>query len=274
MCCLSIALIMAFIDSILSDDFCKAFRRLGNRISYVYKHGLKPGKYEISTFQVIVDGMYWDFIFNLTTHLTTLYDQESLSAPIFTDQYIGATCLWIRGDREKCDTLLFPKGETISKVMVTRVTNDSHKYTKYLNEFAEPEEWTVSGLPQQKYAFVHDSGLHDNRLDFIIGSTPGKQFSRQYYKFESQSGEKSFTAVKTSDKTTEMTKDLDMDMEVIGVWSQRSDRENAFGQIVFMRANQTRLFWCWKNITDNKVSETMVTITSCLNNCFSAKAYH
>ena len=104
-----------------------------------------------------------------------------------------------------------------------------------MNEFAEPEEWTVSGLPQQKYGFVHDSGLYDNRMDFAIGSKPGKQFSRQYYKFEPQSGEKSFTAV----KTTERTKDLDMDMEVISVWSQWSDRENTFGHIVFMSANQT-----------------------------------
>ena len=88
MCCLSIAMIMAFSGSILSDDFCQAFRRMGNRISYVYKHGLKPGKYEISTFQVIVDRMYWDFLFNLTTHLTTFYDRESYSAPFFTDDNI------------------------------------------------------------------------------------------------------------------------------------------------------------------------------------------
>ena len=264
---------MSFNGFVVSDDFCKAFRGLGNRISYVYKHGLKPGKYEISTFHVIVDGMYWDFLFKPETHLTKFYDQESLLAPVFTDQYIGATCLWIGGDKEKCDTLLFPKGETISKVIVTRVTNDNHENAKYLNEFPKPEEWTVSGLPQQKYAFVHDSGLYDNRMDFAIGSTPGKQFSRLYYKFEDRNGEKSFAAIKTSDKDTDMTKNFDMDMEVIGIWYQWSNKEKSFGHIVFMRDN-LKVFWCWKKISDNKVSETKITITYCLTNCFSAKAYH
>ena len=63
-----------------------------------------------------------------------------------------------------------------------------------------------------------------------------------------------------------------MDMEVIGIWYQWSNKEKSFGHIVFMRDN-LKIFWCWKKINDNKVSETKITITYCLTHCFSAKAY-
>ena len=137
---------MAFSDSVVSDDFCEAFRAEGNRISYLYKQGLVKGDYYSPTIHVIINGKSWDLMFNTQKRHVTFNSQVSQSAPYFTNQYIGAACFWIGGPQGKCDTILFPKGDTITKVNVTWFVKKKHYPPERLKEFIPPFERTVSRL--------------------------------------------------------------------------------------------------------------------------------
>ena len=103
---------------VVSDNFCKAFRAEGNRISYLYKQGLVDDDYDNQTIHLIINGQSWDLVYDpIERNLTSFNSQVSQSAPLFTNQYMGAACISIKGETGKCDTILFPKGDTIYKVI-------------------------------------------------------------------------------------------------------------------------------------------------------------
>ena len=251
---------MAFSGSVVSDDFCEAFRAEGNRISYLFKQGLVFGHYDNQTIHVIINGQSWDLLFYTWTNEIKFNSNVSQSAPLFTNQYMGGACFWIGGEQGKCDTMLFPKGDSIYKVNVTRIANNDHKSLKTLKDFSLPEQKSVSGLPERNYSFVF-SDSHENRIDFVVGPTPGKSFTRFYYTFK-PNGEKSFYVQKASDDRTKKTKDFDMDKDVIGImyqWSNRGHRE--FGHILLLTDNQF-VYWCWRMINESQVCMTQKTVTT------------
>ena len=250
---------MAFSGSVVSEDFCEAFRTEGNRISYLYKQGLVDGKYVNQSGHVIINGKAWDFVF-VTTEINLIFNRSvSQLAPVFTNQYMGAACFWIGGPQGKCDTMLFPKGDTITKVMVTRIANNDYKGIKPLAEFSKPEEKTVKGLPKRNYSFVF-SDSHENQIYFVIGPTPGKTFTWLYYKFE-LNGEKAFDVSVTSDKYSTHTLDFNMEREVIGMMYQWG--HGHFGHIFLLKDNQV-VYWCWRMVHKNEVCMTQNTMTNTL----------
>ena len=246
---------MPFSGSVASEDFCEAFRAEGNRISYLYKQGLVREAYYEQSGHIIINGKAWDFVFfTKENDLKFNSSQVSQSAQYFTNQYIGAACFWIGGPQGKCDTMLFPKGDTITKVMVTRIANNDHKELKPLNEFTEPEEKTVNGLSERNYSFVF-SDSHENQIYFVIGPTPGKSFTQLYYNFK-QNGEKAFDVTVTSDQFSRKTIAFNMDKEVISImyqWGNQGYRE--YGHIILMKDNQF-VYWCWRRLDDNQVCIT------------------
>ena len=261
-------MIIAFNSSVVSDDFCKAFRGLGNRISYLYKQGLRDVAVTTNiTFHVIVNGQYWDLVFDTQNQEVWFDSQVNQSAPVFTDQYFGAAYYWRAIDNnEKADTLLFPRGETIDKVMVTRIPNQNHMEVRQLKDFSEPEERNVSGLPRAKYGFVHTSQRYKG-MDFAVGQQPGKAFTRMYYLFTG-GGEKGFDALSLHDDDTNITIDFNLDKELIGMWIQWSYNR---GHILLLRDNQ-EVFWCWRKSDEDEVCNDSEDSNkySLVNHCFSA----
>ena len=74
----------------VSVRFCDEYQRFGNRISYIYRQGFRSGNLTKNTFHVIINGTYWDFVFDTKTHEVQFNDSDSHSAPLFTDNYSGA----------------------------------------------------------------------------------------------------------------------------------------------------------------------------------------
>ena len=165
---------------------------------------------------------------------------------------MGVVCIRIEDETWKCDTILFPKGDIITEVNVTRIPNNDHRELKPLIEFSQPEEKTVNGLPQRNYSFVfnHD---HENRIDFVIGPTHDKSFTRLYFRF-APNRENGFDVLEhfTNEKEIkdiERTTDFNMDKVVIGIWYQSDYFKKPdymyedFGHIVLLKDNQL-VFWC------------------------------
>ena len=251
------------IDSVVSIDFCDAFRRQENRISYLYKQGLRKGDYVTQTIHVIIDGQYWDFLFNTHTHNVEFKASVSQSAPIFTDDYMAAVCLWRGGENGKCDTLLLPRKGHRGKVNVTRIDNNDHKGVKPLNQFSTPEEWTVNGLPDFEYVLA-DGGLEKfkdkARVDFAVGRVPGRSLSRMFYDFEEVANYR-FNVTEVSSDYTSKSKSFQMDREVIGICYQWSNDIKDFGHIVLMRDRQV-VYWCWRNVEDTGVAILLALVSA------------
>ena len=271
MCCLSIAVIMAFNGSVVSEDFCEAFRAEGNRISYLYKQGLVDNDFDNQTIHVIINGQSWDLVYDpVERNLTSFNSSVSQSAPLFTNQYMGAACISIGGETGKCDTILFAKGDTITKVNVTRIANNDHRELKPLNEFSQPEEKTVNGLPQRNYSFVFTNS-RENRIDLVVGPTADKSLTRLYFRF-APNGDNGFDVLEHFTNIKDVadirrTRDFDMDKEVIGIWYQfhpRKAEENVYyyyGHIFLLKDNQL-VFWCWKMVDMPEVCMSHKTMTN------------
>ena len=256
-------MLMSFNGSVLSDDFCEAFRAEGNRINYLYKQELKSVNYFSPTIHMIINGKSWDLMFDPVKRNLTFNTSVSQLAPVFTNQYMGAACFWIGGPQGKCDTMLFPKRDTIYKVNVTRIANNDHKDPKPLKEFSQPEERTIYGLPQRKYLFVF-SNSHENKIELVVGPTPGNSFTQLYYTFR-PNGDKGFNASEyhfpDPKDESNVTKDFNMDKEVIGIWNFRYLNAFLTWYIVLLKDNQL-VYWCRTYKMDEKVCMTKKTVST------------
>ena len=259
----SIVLLIAFIGFVASEDFCQAFRGHGNGISYIYNQRLRqddwqkfwykivPNRY--ATHSIIIDSKYWNLVFDSVSHNISFEANTSQSAPHFTDQYIGAACVW-EGYQESgsCQTYLFPKNNTHKWVNETSIADNTFDTFRNLDEYSEPVTRQVLGMRSDEYVFVNDNGWKAE-VEFVLGS--GKRFNRLVLNFQMLENLTIFTSVIREDPSDGSY--FDHNREIIGISNQYSDQKIDLGYLVLTKERQ-QVFWCWQSIQDHNVSKDYI----------------
>ena len=250
---------IAFVGFGASEDFCQAFKRHDNTISYVYKQTLRTKVLpmaRIESHHIIIDGKYWNLEFDTKLHTISFDRYESHSAPLFTDQNIGAACLW-KGSKEEgeCLTYIFRKNDTHKSIDETSIWNNTFDRVRDLNEFSKPVTRQVLNLRSDNYAFVNSVNKDNwtNEVEFAVGS--GKRFKRLVFRVVAQSFTEFTFFIVFSDITEKPNNDFyfDHNRDIIGISNQYSAQKNDLGYLVLTKEGD-QVYWCWQWRNDTNVS--------------------